>query len=160
MEPHKGKDCLYFDSMGNHHTANIYSGNWDTRKKVYTLQVKSNLVMRNGLIRNKFVLRNHFPWPIANLLYKAKEHLALRNSFTVTKKFLLTKFSTVLGAVIKCKQYSGITMESGTPVKSVKNTLNIFAVSVIFAADSSPIWLLAWELVGYARYVHTSYIGT
>ena len=37
-------------------------------------------------------------------------------------------FSTVLGAAIKCKQYSGITVESGTPVKSVKITLNTFAV--------------------------------
>ena len=37
-------------------------------------------------------------------------------------------FSTVLGAVIKCEQYSGITVESGTHVKSVKITLNIFAV--------------------------------
>ena len=31
-------------------------------------------------------------------------------------------FSTVLGAVIKRKQYSGITVESETHVKSVKNT--------------------------------------
>ena len=29
---------------------------------------------------------------------------------------------------IKCEQYSGITVESGTPVKSVKITLNIFAM--------------------------------
>jgi hypothetical protein len=34
-------------------------------------------------------------------------------------------YSIVLGAAIKCKQYSGITMESGTPLKSVKITLNI-----------------------------------
>ena len=40
--------------------------------------------------RNKLVLRNHFPWPNANLLHKDKEHLALRNNFRVTKKFLLT----------------------------------------------------------------------
>ena len=31
-------------------------------------------------------------------------------------------FSTVLGAVIKRKQYSGITVESGTNIKSVKIT--------------------------------------
>ena len=36
-------------------------------------------------------------------------------------------FSTVLGVVINCKQYSGITVESGTHV-SVKIPLNIFAV--------------------------------
>jgi hypothetical protein len=39
-------------------------------------------------------------------------------------------FSIVLGVVIKCKQYSGITLESGTHVKSVKITLNIFAVHI------------------------------
>ena len=37
-------------------------------------------------------------------------------------------YSTVIGAAIKCKQYSEITVESGTHVKSVKITLNIFAV--------------------------------
>ena len=39
-------------------------------------------------------------------------------------------YSTVLGAAIRCKQYSEITVESGTHVKSVKITLNIFAVYV------------------------------
>ena len=45
------------------------------------------------------------------------------------------RFLTVLGAVIECKQYSGITVESGTPVKSVKitfeyicNVLKTFAI--------------------------------
>ena len=37
-------------------------------------------------------------------------------------------FSTVLGVVIKCKQYNEITVESETQVKGVKVTLNIFAV--------------------------------
>ena len=37
-------------------------------------------------------------------------------------------YSTVLGAAIKCKQYSEITVESGTHVKIVEITLNIFAV--------------------------------
>ena len=37
-------------------------------------------------------------------------------------------YSTVVGAAIKCKQYSEITVESGTNVKSVKITLNTFAV--------------------------------
>ena len=55
----------------------------------------SNLVIRNGLIRNKLVLRNHFSWPIVNLLHKDKEHLALRNNFRVTKKFLITKFDCI-----------------------------------------------------------------
>ena len=37
-------------------------------------------------------------------------------------------YFTVLGAAIKCKLYSEITVESVTHVKTVKNTLNIFAV--------------------------------
>ena len=36
--------------------------------------------------------------------------------------------STVLGAAIKCKPYSEITVEIGTQLKTVKITLNIFAV--------------------------------
>ena len=46
------------------------------------------LVQTNLVIRNKLVLRNHFPWPICKLLHKDKEHLAFR----VTEKFLITKF--------------------------------------------------------------------
>jgi hypothetical protein len=37
-------------------------------------------------------------------------------------------YSTVLGAVIRCKPYSEITVEIGTHLKTVKKTLNIFAV--------------------------------
>ena len=80
------------------HTANIYSGNWDTHKKVY----KYKYLPYTLQCRSVNVTVNH-----------------CKSVFT---------FSTVLGAVIKCKQYSGITVESGTPVKSVKITLNIFAV--------------------------------
>ena len=54
--------------------------------------VQSSLVIRNVLIRNKLVLTNHFQWPIVNSFHKNKEHLALRNNFRVTKKFLITKF--------------------------------------------------------------------
>ena len=32
--------------------------------------LQSNLVIRNGLKRNKLVLRNHFLWPICHLLHK------------------------------------------------------------------------------------------
>ena len=42
--------------------------------------------------REQLVLKNHFPWPIVNLLHKDKEFLAWRNNFRVTKKFLITKF--------------------------------------------------------------------
>ena len=53
-------------------------------------QIQSNLMIRNCLIRNKFVLRNHFLWPICHLLHKNTEVLALRNNFRATKKFLVT----------------------------------------------------------------------
>ena len=46
----------------------------------------------------------------------------------------LYNYSTVLGAAIKCKQYSEITVESGTHLKIVKITLNIFAVHSITPA--------------------------
>jgi hypothetical protein len=63
------------------------------------LEVQSNLAIRNGLIRNKLVLRNHLLWPICHLLwpichllYKGKELLAFLNNFRATKKFLIAKF--------------------------------------------------------------------
>ena len=56
------------------------------------LVVHSNLAIRNGLIRSKLVLRNHFLRPISHLLHKDKEHLALRNYFRATKKFLIALF--------------------------------------------------------------------
>ena len=56
------------------------------------LDIQSNLAIRNGFIRNKLVLRNHFLWPICHLLHKDKELLALRNNFRATKKFLIAKF--------------------------------------------------------------------
>ena len=40
------------------------------------------MIQSNLVIRNKLVLRNHFPWPNANLLHKDREHLALRNNFS------------------------------------------------------------------------------
>ena len=40
----------------------------------------------------------------------------------------LYNYSTVLGAAIKCKPYSEITVEIGTHLKIVKITLNIFTV--------------------------------
>ena len=40
----------------------------------------------------------------------------------------LYNYSTVLRAAIKCKPYSEITVEIGTHSKTVKTTLNIFAV--------------------------------
>ena len=43
----------------------------------------------------------------------------------------LYNYSAVLGAANKCKLFCEITVESGTHVKSVRITLNIFAVYVI-----------------------------
>ena len=59
------------------------------------LKLQSNLAIRNGLIRNKLVLGNHFLWPICHLLHKDKELLALRNNFRATKKFLIAKFDCI-----------------------------------------------------------------
>ena len=66
---------------------------WLTKEYIYT---QSNLAIRNGLIRNLLILRNHFPWPICHLLHKDKEHLASRNNFRVTRKFLIAKFDYIL----------------------------------------------------------------
>ena len=41
-------------------------------------------------------------------------------------KTLLHAFQCTLGTALKYKQYSGITVENWTPVKSVKTTLNIY----------------------------------
>ena len=57
--------------------------------------VQSNLAIKNGIIRNKLVLRNHFLWPICHLLHKDKELMALRNNFRATKKFLIAKFDCI-----------------------------------------------------------------
>ena len=77
----------------------LLSSGKDTGGHLYVLfvpiiffEVQSNLVIRNVLIRYKLALRNHFPWPNANLLHKDKEYLALRNNFRVTKRLLITKF--------------------------------------------------------------------
>ena len=59
-------------------------------------KIQSNLAIRNGSIRKKLVLRNHFLWPICHLLHKDKELLALRNNFRVTKKFLIAKFDCII----------------------------------------------------------------
>ena len=50
-------------------------------------------------------------------------------------------YSTVLGAAIKCKPYSEITVEIGTYLKAVKITLNIFSVLCSCALlYASKIW--------------------
>ena len=49
----------------------------------------------------------------------------------------LYTYSTVLGAAIKCKQYSEVTVESKTYV-SVKITLNIFSVYFVTMVTKEP----------------------
>ena len=63
-----------------------------TSMVIREMRVQSNLAIRNCLIRNRLVLRNHFLWPICQLLYKDKENLALRHNFRATRKFLIPKF--------------------------------------------------------------------
>ena len=62
--------------------------------------LQSNLVIRNGLIRNKLVLRNHFPWPNTNLLHKDKKHLALRNSLGWPKIFLSLSLTVLCNTIL------------------------------------------------------------
>ena len=76
--------------------SNYESRIYESCVRQVSLLIQLNLVIRNVLIRNKLVLRNHFPWPNANLLHKDKELLALRNNFRVTKKFLITKFDCII----------------------------------------------------------------
>ena len=54
-------------------------------------------MIRNDLIRNTLVLRNHFLWPVTNFLHKDKEYLGLKYNFRVNKKFLITKFDCING---------------------------------------------------------------
>ena len=67
-----------------------------SRSLIWVIKLQSNLVIRNCLIMNKLVLRNHFLWPVCHLLHKNKEHLALRNNFRVTELFLIAKFDFIL----------------------------------------------------------------
>ena len=61
-------------------------------------------------------------------LYKYLPYTVQCRSYSKKTVNQLYIYSTVLGAAIKCQQYSEITVKSGTHVKSVKITLNIFAV--------------------------------
>ena len=61
-------------------------------------------------------------------LYKYLPYTVQCRSYSKKTVNQLYIYSTVLGAAIKCKQYSEITVETATHVKSVKITLNIFAV--------------------------------
>ena len=68
--------------------------------------------------------------PVKNVHFTSISHTHYSVDITIhhCKSCQCLHFSTVLGAAMKCRQYSGITVESGTPVKSLEITLNIFAV--------------------------------
>ena len=57
-------------------------------KKNHPQELLKLLVTGSIVLRNKLVLRNHFPWPNANLLHKYKELLALRNNLGQSKSSL------------------------------------------------------------------------
>ena len=65
--------------------------------------------------------------------------MRIQSNVEVTVKTVnqLYNYSTVLGAAIKCKPYSEITVESGTHLKSVKITLNIFAVFLLLVRSTN-----------------------
>ena len=65
----------------------------------------------------------------------------------------LYNYSTVLGAAIKCKQYSEITVESGTHVKSVKITLNIFTVYTANAYRQTTDKLMFKSVISTVRWI-------
>ena len=73
--------CFY--SVASKQVGYFFKFLWPSQKS-WTL-IKSSTV--------KLGDKEPFPiWPIVNLLHKDKEHLALRNNFRMTKKFLITKF--------------------------------------------------------------------
>ena len=52
-------------------------------------------------------VKEPFQQPIVNLLHKDKEHLALRNNFMVTKKFLIAKFDCTYIYINLPKNHAG-----------------------------------------------------
>ena len=60
-----------------------------------------------------------------------------RRSYSKETVNQLYNYSTVLGAAIKCKPYTEITVEIRTHLKTVKITLNIFAVYGSFGQSNT-----------------------
>ena len=66
---------------------------WPQTKQT-KIYIQSNLAIRNGLIMNKLVLRNHFLWPICHLLHKDEELLALTpNTPLIHTSFMYRKLN-------------------------------------------------------------------
>ena len=108
---------------------------WRTHTKK---EVKSNLVIRNGLIRNKLVLRNHFLWPVANLLNKNKEHITLENNFRMTKTVPYQQVWLYIQKNYAArKKYHTTTNMIG--IMSTQDLINFTTVCYIFIAAWSQI---------------------
>ena len=88
------QEVFSFSSSISTSAAQVILNEWCNYELTQKTKVHSNLAIRNGLVRNKLVLRNHFLWPICHLLHKDKELLAL-NNFRATKKFLIAKFDCI-----------------------------------------------------------------
>ena len=122
---------------------------------MFLFYVQSNLAIRNGLIRNKLVLRNHFLWPICHLLHKDKELLALRNNFRATKKFLIAKFGCIRIIVLFLWQSILILSESEfvSSLDSRYFTLLLTCLALSFLALACAGWgvksslPLAWKFM-------------
>ena len=104
--------CLLMFSSLTHYTTKLW------------IVVQSNLAIRNGLIRNKLVLRNHFLGPICHLLHKDKELLALRNNFKATKKCLIANFDCIwkIQIIENWKMQPGRSMLSWDPANNRINS--------------------------------------
>ena len=88
------QEVFSFSSSISTSAAQVILNEWCNYELTQKTKAHSNLAIRNGLVRNKLVLRNHFLWPICHLLHKDKELLAL-NNFRATKKFLIAKFDCI-----------------------------------------------------------------
>ena len=145
--------------------------------KVHDL-VQSNLAIRNGLIRNLLVLRNHFPWPICHLLHKDKEHLALRNNFRATRKFLIAKFDctwtmkrrcrfwcffeyqtcqNLLGNSISKIEFLKYLINFINPCEKVKNLTVIFAKDTVKRQVFSGFFASASSIFIFQKFVKTAH---
>ena len=93
------QEVFSFSSSISTSAAQVILNEWCNYELTQKTKVHSNLAIRNGLVRNKLVLRNHFLWPICHLLHKDKELLAL-NNFRATKKFLIAKFDCIIMCLV------------------------------------------------------------
>ena len=121
-------------------------------------------MIRNVLIRNKLVLRNHFWWPIVNLLHRDKENLALRNNFRVTNKFLITKFDCINIRICRTILPNNfdrlftwtLTIQFGSNDRTVFAELNwvLFYLTSFIIFRSSLLWFLIFEACSKAETIY------